>query len=324
MIRIDPIDRVLVLTRNRFIKSLFLLFLLFLATISVNAQQDPMYTQYHNSMLTINPAYAGSRGMLNIMAISRNQWVGLKDPPTTQALMLNTPLVGLNMGLGLSFLQDKTGPVKQTAVYADYSYMIRFKESTLALGIKGGVSFYNANLSTLNTGDESQYDPAIEDINRNFMPNVGIGIFYSSDIYYLGFSVPQLIENVIDKTSTVTKQVNKQNINYFLLGGYVINLNSILKIKPNFDARVIVNSPLSLDLGSELILLDRFRFGLAYRVNASVSTIIQIQLSDQLTVGYAYDLNTNDIVRYNSGSHELLLNFDFNFGRGRIKSPRYF
>lgn len=140
------------------------------------AQQDPLYTQYMDNLLVINPAYAGSKENGNILLVARNQWVSLPNSPITRSLAYQTPTQNKNVGLGFSVMYDKIGPQKQTGVYFDYSYFLRVSENyKLGMGLKGGVSFYRVSLTDLITIDP---DPIYsQDIYKNFLPNIGVGFF---------------------------------------------------------------------------------------------------------------------------------------------------
>jgi len=289
-----------------------------------HAQQDPMYTQYIDNLQTLNPAYAGSKEILTLMLVARNQWVSLPGAPDTRSIAIHTPFKGTQMGLGLSILNDKVGPVAQTGMYVDYSYRLYFNnDRTLALGLKGGINFYDANISTLTTNDPN--DPVFaNDINRNFLPNLGVGAFYYTNKYYLGLSIPKLIENTINENGVSTQSINKEQIHSFLMAGYVFDVNRIVKFKPSILAKYVHNAPISVDLNGTFLFYERLWLGGMYRMGDSFGGLIQMQVTNQLKIGYSYDLPISKLGAYNNGTHEIMISFDFNFGSGRIRSPRYF
>jgi len=297
--------------------------LLFFALESV-AQQDPMYTQYMENLLTLNPAYAGSRDVLSMMVVSRNQWVSMPDAPVTRSFMMHSPIKGQQMGLGLSFLSDKVGPVKQSGIYADYSYTLSFSNRrSLSLGLKAGVNFFEAGISDLATNDPN--DPVFaNDINRSFLPNFGVGAFYFTEKYYLGLSIPKLIENKINKNGVSTQSISKEQMHVFFMAGYVFDVNRIVKFKPSVLTKYVKNAPVSLDMTGTFLFYERLWLGAMYRVGDSFGGLLQLQATDQLKIGYSYDLPINKLGAYNNGTHEIMVTFDFNFGQGRVRSPRYF
>jgi type IX secretion system PorP/SprF family membrane protein len=293
-------------------------------TLESFAQQDPMYTQYMENLLTLNPAYAGSKDVLSMMVVSRNQWVSMAGAPVTRSFSMHAPVEGQKMGLGFSFLNDQVGPVKQTGIYADYSYTLSFSNRrNLSLGLKAGVNFYEAGLSDLTTNDPD--DPVFaNDINRNFLPNFGVGLFYYTNKYYLGLSVPKLIENKINKDGVSTQSISKEQMHVFFMAGYVFDVNRIVKFKPSVLTKYVKNAPVALDMTGTFLFYERLWLGAMYRVGDSFGGLLQLQATEQLKIGYSYDLQINKLGVYNNGTHEIMVTFDFNFGRGRVRSPRYF
>ncbi|WP_321286555.1 type IX secretion system membrane protein PorP/SprF [uncultured Sunxiuqinia sp.] len=307
-----------------FIYIILLLIVSFFQTKKGRAQQDPMYTQYMNNILSINPAYAGSGDVLSIMVVSRNQWVDFEGAPVTQSFVVHSPITKFHMGLGFSLLRDQLGPISQTGAYFDYSYSIDFDRGRyLSFGLKGGVNFYEAGLSELKTVDNN--DPIFSsDINQNLLPNAGIGIYYNSDRFVAGLSVPKLIQNKINKYNFSSEYLSKEQIHLFFLTGYVFDINRILKFKPYFLTKYVQNAPVSFDVTTQFLFYDRLWLGAMYRVGDAFGGMLQLQITNQLRVGYSYDVTTTDIGVYNNGTHEILVRYDFNFGRGKVRSPRYF
>jgi len=299
------------------------LFLLVFAN-ELFAQQDPMFTQYMNNILSVNPAYAGSRNMLSMQVTSRNQWVSFDGAPVTQSMSLHSPFTKYHMGIGISILKDKLGPVSQTGAYVDYSYSLDFMEGRyLSFGLKGGVNFYEASLSGLSTVDPN--DPVFaNDINRKFLPNFGLGMYYHTDRFVAGLAVPKILQNVINEHDFSSEYLNKERIHFFLMTGYVFDINRIIKFKPYFLAKYVKNAPISIDLTGQLLFYDRLWLGAMYRLGDAAGLMMQLQVTTQLRVGYSYDVSANDLSTFNNGTHEILVGWDFNFGRGRVRSPRYF
>ena len=289
-----------------------------------SAQQDPMFTQYMENLSIINPAYAGSKELLNLMVVSRNQWVSMPDAPVTNSFLMNSPIKESNMGLGFSLLSDKIGPIKQTGLYVDYAYRLYFSnQRVLSLGMKGGVNFYDARLTNLSTNDPN--DPVFaNDINRNFLPNLGVGAFFYSNRYYIGLSLPKLIENEINKNAVSTQNVSKEQMHLFFMTGYVFDVNKIVKFKPSLFAKYVKNAPISFDIGGTFLFYDKLWLGAIYRVSDSFAGLFQLQVTNQLKIGYSYDLPISQLGAYNNGTHEVMINFDFNLKPDRVRSPRYF
>ena len=303
---------------------IILVFLLMFIVVKSFAQQDPMYTQYMENLLTINPAYAGSKDLLSMMAVSRNQWVGMGKAPVTRTFAIHSPITNTNMGLGLSFLSDQLWPIKQNGLYLDYSYTLRLSQKgKLALGLKAGVNFYQAGIGNLSTIDPN--DPVFEsDINRSFLPNFGLGAFYHTDRYYMGISIPKLIKNNINKTGFSSGQYNREEVHIFFMSGYVFDVNQIVKFKPSVLTRYAKTAPISFDLNSTFLFYDRLWLGAMFRLGDSVGGLFQIQATNQMKIGYSYDYPISRLGAFNQGTHEIMVSFDFNLGNDKIRSPRYF
>jgi type IX secretion system PorP/SprF family membrane protein len=285
------------------------------------AQQDPLYSQYMFNTLAFNPAYAGSADVFTIMALSRHQWVGFDGAPATQTLALHTPLRNQNLALGFSAINDKAGPARQTGAYLDFAYRIRTGEDTrLSFGLKGGMNRYQADIASLSTVEP---DAANVNIAGQWLPNFGFGLFWHAPLYYIGVSAPKLMENEIEATGTALVTASEAR-HYFIMGGYVFDLQRDLKFKPSFMLRSVAGAPLSLDLNANLLLRERIWFGVLYRFGNAFGAMGQYQVNDQLRVGYAFDLTTTRVGAYNAGTHEIMLGYDLRFVKGRTISPRYF
>ena len=290
------------------------------------AQQDPMYTQYMYNTLAVNPGYAGSRDALSITGLIREQWVGINGAPSTQSLVLHSPIYNDNMGLGLSVVNDQVGPIHQTMLFADYSYSIQTTvNAKLAFGLKAGVNILQADLLGLQSTVNG--DPSIYNVDNRLLPNVGVGVYYYSDKGYIGLSVPKLLEQTIQSydsgTNTAREDIERRH--YFLIGGYVFDLSEKIKFKPSFLVKAVQGAPLSVDLSGNFFFNDKFGVGLAHRLDDSFSGLLQYYVTPQFRIGYAYDFTMTELRHYNSGSHELMLGYDFNFvDDTRIRSPRFF
>lgn len=295
---------------------------LLLPVLGVRAQQDPMYSQYMFNTLAFNPAYAGSADVFTIMALSRHQWVGFEGAPATQTFTLHTPLRKQNLALGFSAINDRIGPSRQTGAYADFAYRIRTSGDTrLSFGLKGGVNMYQADLASLTS---VEVDPVNVNVRPQVLPNFGFGMFWHSERYYVGLSVPKLLTNDIDAVDGSTLVTATEARHYFLIAGYVFDLERDLKFKPSIMFRTVEGAPLSLDINANFLLRERIWFGAMYRVGNSFGVMGQYQVNDQLRAGYAFDLTTTRIGAYNAGTHEIMLSYDLRFIKGRTISPRYF
>ena len=288
-------------------KTRIITFITMLLAAVVYGQQDAQFTQYMYNTISINPAYAGSRGVMSIFALHRTQWVGLDGAPTTNAASINTPISNSNLGLGLSFVNDKIGPTNENTISADLSYTIPTSENfKLSFGMKATANLFNLNVNKLNPVDQG--DPQFQNLRNVFTPNIGAGIYYHSDKAYLGLSVPNFIQtNRYDDNEVV---IFKEKMNYYLIGGYVFDLSNDIKFKPAFLTKLVKGSPLQVDASANFMFVEKVEVGVAYRWSAAMSAMVGFQVTDGMYIGYGYDLETTNLENYNSGSHEVFLRYE--------------
>jgi len=311
-------------TINKIIAVLVLTF----GSFTINAQQTPMYTHYMYNTLMVNPGYAGSRDALTVTALCRSQWVDFKGAPKTQTLSMHTPLNNEHIGLGLSVLNDKIGPTNNTSVYGDFAFIMKLNEkSKLALGLSAGADIFRADLSNLAL-DETNDPVFLSNIDNHVTPNFGFGAYYSRERFYAGISVPKLLQNNYSSKDEISGNilVGKEQRHYFFIAGALFNLSDNLAFKPTTFVKVTAAAPIEADLTASFILMKKLLLGVMFRTGDAFGGLIGLDITDQLHLGYSYDwsygLRTG---KYNQGSHELVLRYDFIFSsKKQIHSPRNF
>jgi type IX secretion system PorP/SprF family membrane protein len=295
--------------------------LILLGSSNAFSQQLPQFTQYMFNTISINPAYAGSREALSIVGLHRSQWAGLDGAPTTQTLSIHSPLKNKKIGLGLSFINDELGFENFSYVYADFSYTIDLGEATkLAFGLKGGFTSYSIDQELR---DAESSDPAISNIEDQWNPNFGMGLFLHSNRWYVGLSAPRILNNDYNGSENYGAL---ERVGYYFTGGVVVDINTDIKFKPSFLIKMTNGAPLSYDLSGNFIFNEKLWLGAAYRFNESAGAfgaIAAFQVSKQLRIGYAYENPVSDIRPFSNGTHEVLLLFELVKSK-RVKSPRYF
>lgn len=296
--------------------------LFILLGLSASAQQEPQYTQYMYNPSVINPGYVGSLGYGSLFSLYRTQWIGLEGAPKTLNLNYHQPLENTNLGLGGNIVHDEIGPSTTTNLGLDISYTIPFEnQSRLAFGVRAGGQLLNIDYTKLN-----HYNPSDvsfrSNISNQFSPNIGVGLFYYNENSYVGLSVPMLLET---KTydEFAYSDVNRRQ-HYYLTAGKVFELSYNVKFKPAFVAKMVAGAPLQVDLTGNFLINEKFTLGMAYRWSAALSGLVGFKVSDRLMIGYGYDRETTRLSNFNSGSHELFLQFDLFKINQHIETPRFF
>lgn len=300
-------------------KRIFIAFLFCVGFGTVQAQQDPMFSQYMFNMLTVNPAYAGSRDVLSLTAMRRWQWVNIDGAPRTTTFSADMPIANERMGLGLIAYNDQLGVTKTNSAYLIYSYRIRMEKGTLAFGMQAGFSNYRSDLTSLRTTDVSD-DNLGSNVNK-LLPNVGAGVYYNTDRFYVGISTPKLLNNKLGNDAA-SNAIQKRHL--FAMAGYVIHASELIKIKPSVLGKYVEGAPLQLDGNLNVWFNDVIGLGASFRSGDALSAMLEIQATDQLRFGYAYDYAMTKLNNYTSGTHEIMLRYELGFGKTKIITPRYF
>jgi len=310
-------------------RHLFLLLLIFIGSMHKTiAQREAMYAQYLYNTLEINPAYAGSRHALSVISLNRSHWTMVFDrAPMTHSLNLHTPTNTEHIGVGLSFRAETVGPERTTSIYGDYSYRIEFTpKSTLTLGLKAGVSFFDLPLTSLIIDDPA--DPAFaSDILSLWLPNFGFGILYRKENYFIGISIPKFLEvNYFSNTILGGTRPALLERNYYMSAGAIFYLTPEVYVIPSTYVRLLIGSPPEVDLSARLVLFDRFSVGAMVRLQDAMGFNLGIELTNNLVFGYSFDWAIlSRVPSFNYGSHEIVLRYELSFLAPRDQRwPRYF
>ena len=306
----------------------------------VKAQQDPNYSMYMFNGLFINPAYAGSQEVISLMAIYRDQWVGVDGAPQTANISVHTPLPRDQYALGLVVSNDKIGLANTLNFTPSFAYRLKLGKSRLCFGVQASFAYYYennaaANLASQATGGPS--DLAFAGNTRLFVPNFGFGIYAYGKRYFAGISVPHLLPSYLaGQVGVVTGNalVNRMYNAYIATGGYVIgNDASIVKFRPTillmYQQGLYKNIPM-IDISPALLFIDRIWFGVTYRTGGNfsyagqaVAPFLQVKITPQLQLGYSYDAELSALTHFTSGTQEIMLGYDFSYNKKRFVSPRY-
>ncbi len=298
--------------------------LMILLGTSVFAQQDPLFSQYMFNKLAVNPGYAGSREVLTLDALYRNQWVNIDGAPKTVSASVHAPLSNPHLALGLSLLNDNIGPMVYNSAMATFAYRIIFPEGKLSFGLQAGVKYSGLDSKNLNSLDAN--DPLLQyQIKNKFVPDANFGVYYYTDKFYVGVSTHQLLQN---QTMVVTDTTGKAQFarlltHFYGMAGIAIPISDNVVFRPSLMAKYVKNAPPQLDLNASFLFVQTLWLGVSYRTEKAISLITEVNVSQNLRIGYSYDIWLNELKVYNKGSHEIRLSYDFNLNR-RLLTPRYF
>lgn len=287
------------------------------------AQQEAQYSQYMYNTMTVNPAYAGSRGVLSFNGLYRSQWVGLEGAPKTEAFNLHMP-VSYRVGAGISVVNDELGPTHETAVDAVFSYTIPTSvNGNLSFGLKAGAHLLSVDFEQLAKYQNEPSDPN-SNIDRKFSPTVGAGVYYHTDRFYAGLSVPNIIETQHFENSSAS--IARERMHFYLIAGHVFDLDPDWKLKPAVLSKIVQGAPLQVDVSANFWYKEKVTLGASYRWSAAWSAMAAFNISDEIMLGFAYDKETTDLgnTSFNDGSFEFLLRVELFSKFGQLISPRFF
>jgi type IX secretion system PorP/SprF family membrane protein len=303
-------------------KFIITLYVLFVVVLAAQAQQEPQYTQYMYNTLTVNPGYTGSTGGLEATLLHRSQWAGIEGAPVTQAFSIHSPVYSDNIGLGLSAINERIGPADQFYVDANFAYTIPVgRLSKIVFGLKAGARVLNIDWSRGRYYQEG--DPLLNvNINNHIAPTIGAGLYYYTDDWYAGVSVPSFIRS--DYYDDIKEDAIASRLHYYLMAGYVFSLTDNLKFKPAVLGKIVSGAPVTVDVSANFLLQEKVTLGASYRWDDSVSALAGFQITSKLFAGYSYDYSVTELSKYNDGSHEIIIRFNLMPKTARIKSPRFF
>jgi type IX secretion system PorP/SprF family membrane protein len=309
--------------RGKLVKCILLSWLLMFMG-DVSAQQQPVYSQYMFNMLNINPAYAGSRGVLSMVSLYRGQWLGMPGAPKTTSVSLDMPINEKRIGVGVQLYDDRLGVERSTGLNASYAFRIQTSESgVLSLGLQAGILNYHANYAEVSTFQSS--DPSFYQNINGILPTAGAGVYYNTDNFYIGASVPALLKTKLTSGNTADiSSITGKELHIFIASGFVSEINEDLSLKPSVLIKGTSGAPIQIDLNANLWIKDMLSVGASYRTGDSYVGMIEWQINRQLRFGYAYDKTFSNLGLYNNGTHEIMLRLEFGQSESKSVSPRYF
>lgn len=307
--------------RNSLILNILFLLLLGLYSEDVSGQQDPQYTQYMYNTMSVNSAYAGQRERLSVTGLYRAQWVGLDGAPRTQTFGIHSPLRNESIGLGLSIVNDELGPAKETSASGNFSYTIPLNDTDLKLSFGLNAGFHILETDWSKGIIQNPNDALFQNNLSLFSPTIGTGLYMHSRKWYVGLSVPNFLTT--NHYDDFRESLATERLHFFLIGGYVFDLNEDFKFKPAFMGKAVSGAPLIADVSGNFWYKEKLTLGMAWRWDDSISGLAGFQISEDIFIGYSYDYTTTALNKYNDGTHEIILRFELQKLK-KIISPRFF
>ncbi|HOR41441.1 MAG TPA: type IX secretion system membrane protein PorP/SprF [Paludibacteraceae bacterium] len=305
-------------------KILFIFFACIAGYVVAFAQQAPMYSQYMFNMLNVNPAYAGNRAVQNVTLLHRHQWVGFEGNPRTSSLSWDMRAEDSNNGFGAQIYNDQLGVENTTGLQGFYSYKIPLKNASFALGLSAGLLNFSAAYTEVTTIDPN--DPAFAENANTFLPTVGVGLLYASEKWYLGLSVPALLrtKDFLAEAEALVNKFGATN-HYFITGGYVVEVNPNLALKPSLLFKAVSGAPLQTDININAWWNQKWGAGASFRTGDAVVAMLEYQITNTIRLGYAFDYSISQLNAFNQGTHEIMLRYEFDTSKAiRVLSPRYY
>jgi type IX secretion system PorP/SprF family membrane protein len=299
--------------------------LVLILQINVSAQQTPITSQYLTNGLVINPAYTGTRGALSVNLSYRKQWARIAGAPQFQNLSLHSP-INQKEKASLGFMAEYLtyGVTKDVGIYGFYAYSVRLGPGRLSMGMKGGLDLSNTNYNNLMFPDGNPADPLLTGSIKYALPNFGAGLYYYTDKYFAGLSIPSLLTYRRDEQDEFKISPDYKMFKTYFSAGALVRFSDAFKVKPSVLLRYSMSEPLELDINTNLIFADILWVGASYRIaEEAVVTLLDLQLTPQLKLGYSYDYQLGHLNNYTSGTHEVSLRYEFEFSVSAT-SPRYF
>lgn len=268
---------------------------------------------YVHHSLIINPAYAGSQDALSVSMFHRRYWSGFEGSPQTIAFTADAPINSERVGLGLFLLNDKAGISNESTLAGNYAYRLKLKESTLAFGLAFGFTLYRNSWDDLAARDAND-ELLSNQQTTGILPDVSMGMYYSTVNYFVGFSLPMFLSHEYDSQDDSYRMLNQMSeYSYYLQAGATHNLSNDIKIFPTLLIKYYPSNTLQADLNAQVILRDKLWLGAGYRTKSTLIGLLQYQINKQLRFAYSYNFNLGKMIQFNNNTHEVMLHYNFNF-----------
>ncbi len=310
-------------------KKIFYILIFFSLFYQFKAQQDPQFNLYQFNPLIINPAYAGARDGLSVVANVRNQWVGIDGAPKTNLLSVHSPILNKNVGVGLTIINDRMGPRNMIGAYGNFAYILKLNNKyKLSMGLNAGYNRFQFNYSAIQFKNTDAATNNLSDFNRGAL-DINSGLYLKSNSFFMGLSVTHIKANKIFEFELNDTISNEKSVisyrlrthTFFTLGkSFVINENVVFA--PTILLRTSSGNGGNLDLNFNFFLYKKLWLGLFIRGPYGPGFLMQYYVNQKFKVGYSFDMGLRD-ARKLGPSHEITIGFDFLNNKAKIISPRF-
>lgn len=311
-------------------KYIFITMFLSLFVFKVYPQMDAQLSQYMYNHASFNPASIGENGMINASGVQKLQWLGIFGAPRTTYFTLNSPLkIGkTNQAVGVTFLRDQAGAFTNQSANVQYAYKKKVADGILSIGASVGFMGLGIESDSLKDIHGNSFQSEYHEKTDNAVPksdvyglglDVNAGVFFTGKKYYAGISYVHLNNSSFVIGDTL--EYKMRGIGYFTAGYEIALENPKILIKPS----ALIKSDFTtwqIDLSSRIEYDKRFWGGLSYRFQDAVVIFAGINISNGMSIGYAYDLPASTIIRATSGSHELQISYSFSLDMSK-KNNKY-
>lgn len=287
-------------------------------SLTAVGQQDEQYTQFMFNKLRFNPAYAGSNGLPCFTAIARSQWIGLEGAPQTQGLTFDFPLLNNRIGVGGNIYRNSIAVSERFTFDGSYAYRVPLGDGIMSMGVQASIRFLSTDFSKVEGTQPVSADGAIPpSLQSKFVPNFGLGFYYHTDNFYLGFSVPRLLETNIDLADDIGI-ISREVQHFYLMGGTIIGEGDF-KFLPQLLVKYTPTAPLDADINASFIILDKITLGATYRlggsqsngIGESIGALFAVDISENFLLGVSYDATLSELRNYQQGSIEAAIRYCF-------------
>ena len=309
-------------SRNIFFTSFLAIF--FMLFTCAFAQQDPQITHNMFNKFMYNPAVAGAYPELHATLLHRSQWVGIEGAPSTSNLNAHAYVGQIKGGVGVNVINDRIGAENTKTISMSYAYQLGLGSYQLGMGLSFGFLQRGYEVSEW-IGPDGTSDLALPTPGSSKgVPDMGLGIYFTSENFYAGLSATHMIPQELDFNGTAIVEIVPH---YYFLAGYDYDLTEDFSLRANIFSKTD-RIAFQTDLNINTFYKENYWTGLSFRYEDALCFLLGFQVANNLTFAYAFDLVTSKLSAGSNGSHEVFLRYSFELdiiGKGdtRYRSVRF-